>query len=239
MALFTAAGGVVYHFRARRYRSGLWLPFRRAVEAWLAEALPRGEDLILVGPSAGHCLPLPHLARFGRVCVLEPDALSRFLLRRRLSGASITQHSDDLLVTPLLDEAPGLDQLLQERPGAAVLFCNLLGQLRFGLSESQHAAWRVAFQRRILPALVGRRWASFHDRWSLDRAAREPLPTTARFERAPGDDELGGALFGAAGPPVTVLDHGTAGLFPEAGVHRYFPWQLTPTALHIVEAVSG
>jgi hypothetical protein len=242
MALFTSTGGVVYHWRARRHRRGLWLPFRRAVQVWLEESLPPSGELILIGPSAGHCLPLLHLARFERLLLLEPDGLGRLLLRRRLGATTITQRSDDLLVAPLLRGAPGLDQLLDERPEASVLFCNLLGQLQFGLSEAEHAAWRAAFQSRVLPALAGRRWASFHDRWSLERAASEPeLPPRTSFERAPSDEELGRALFGRAASTmtVTVVEHGTAGLFPEAGLHHYFVWQLTPAALHVVEAVSG
>lgn len=240
MALFSPTGGLVYHLRARRHRERRWLPFRRAVADWLAGVLPPGDELILVGPSAGHCLPLEHLAQFERVMLLEPDGLARFLLRRRLRVADVTHRAEDLLVAPLVRGAPGLDELLQARPRAAILFCNVLGQLQFGVSEAEHTAWRAAFQRRILPELVGRPWASFHDRWSLDRAVTEPpLPVEVTFERAPSDDELGRALFGAAGPPVQVLDHGTAGLFPEAGPHRYFTWPLTLEALHVVEAVSG
>jgi hypothetical protein len=240
MALFSPTGGLVYHVRARRHREHLWRPFRRALGDWLAEALPVDDELILVGPSAGHCLPLEHVARFERVTLLEPDALARFLIRRRLGASAVTHDAADLLVRPLLQGAPGLDELLTSRPRASVLFCNLLGQLQFGFSEAQHEAWRAAFQRRILPELRGRRWASFHDRWSLDRAVAEPpLPVETRFERAPSDQQLGAAVFGAAGPPVTVMDHGTAGLFPESAPHRYFTWQLTTHAMHVVEAVSS
>lgn len=240
MALFTPTGGIVYHLRARRHRERSWGPFRRAVGAWLEQALPPAEELVLVGPSAGHCLPLDHLARFARVTVLEPDPFARWLLGRRLRVPRVTEPRD-LLVEPLLTGAPaGLDELLRQKPGASVLFCNLLGQVQLGLSDEQQRAWRSAFRRRVLPALEGRPWASFHDLWSLDRSAREPLAATeARFDRAPTDDELGRALFGEAGPAVTALDHGTARLFPEALPRRYFAWPLTPEALHVVEGVSG
>jgi hypothetical protein len=121
-----------------------------------------------------------------------------------------------------------------------VLFCNLLGQLQFGLSDEQHAAWCAAFRRRIVPELGGRRWASFHDRWSMDRSSREPaLPLELRFDQPPTDDQLGTALFGATDAKVEVLDHGTSGLFAEVAARRYFTWQLTPRALHVVEALNG
>jgi hypothetical protein len=240
MALFSSTGGVVYHLRAQRYRRTLWLPFRQAVESWLVQALPPSAELILVGPSAGSCLPLTHLSRFGEVIVLEPDGLARLVLRSRLAGARVTSRASDLLVAPLLSDAPGLDRLLEARPHASLLFCNVLGQLQLTLSEEEHAAWRAAFQRRILPALEGRRWASFHDRWSLERDGEAPpVPQSTRFERVPEEQELARTLFGPEGPALTVLDHGTAGLFPETGPHHYFAWQLTPTALHVVEAVSG
>jgi hypothetical protein len=239
MALFTPTGGIVYHLRARRHRERSWLPFRRAVRGWLEQALPPTEELVLVGPSAGHCLPLDHLNRFARVTVLEPDPVARWLLGRSLRVPSVTERRD-LLVGPLLSDSAGLDHLLRQKPQASVLFCNLLGQIQLGLSDEQQLAWRSAFRARLLPALEGRRWASFHDLWSLDRSAREPLfATEARFDRAPSDDELGRALFGDGGPAVAVLDHGTARLFPEALPRRYFTWQLTPDALHVVEGVSG
>jgi hypothetical protein len=239
MALFTASGGVVYHLRARRHREQLWLPFRRAIAEWLAEALPPGDELILVGPSAGHCLPLQHLARFGRLLALEPEPLARLLLARRLKGASLAWETRDQLLRPLLSGEPGLDDLLSRRRGASVLFCNLLGQVPLALPEARQAEFRRAFRRRVLPELGERRWASFHDRWSLDHPAHAPALPDLRFERAPSDRELADGLFGPAGPPVTVLDHGTAELFPAELPRRYFTWQITPHARHVVEAVSG
>lgn len=240
MSLLTPSGGLVYHARALRHRSGLWAPFRRAVDEWLAEALPEGDELILVGPSAGHCLPLARLARFRHLLVLEPDPLARWLLLRRMARRDVEVETRDLLVEPLLKREPGLGTLLTERPHAAVLFCNVLGQLQFSLSEQQQTQFRRELTRELVPCLASRRWASFHDRWSLDRSASEPaLPQPIQFARAPTDAELGRACFGAEGPPVTVLEHGTARLFPEAAPHRYFCWQITPTALHVVEAVNG
>lgn len=240
MALFSQTGGLVYHWRAHRQRERLWLPFRRAVEAWLVQALPPANELILVGPSAGHCLPISHLARFRNILLLEPDGLARYLFGRRVSEPVISHRSEDLLLRPLLDGRQGLDQLLRERPGASLVFCNVLGQLEFGLSGGEHTAWRAAFRRRIWPELAGRPWASFHDRWSMDRAASEPaLPVEVRFDRAPSDEQLGAALFGDAGAAVEVLDHGTSDLFPETAPRRFFTWQLTPSALHVVEALGG
>jgi hypothetical protein len=239
MSLFTLSGGLVYHARALVYRASLWAPFREALGNWLAENLAVADELILVGPSGGHCLPLAHLSRFGRVLVLEPDPLARRLLAWRLPGARLVFEHRDLLVQPLLSGGAGLDALLERRPRAAVLFCNLLGQLHFGLGDEEQLTLYAELRRRFLPLLEGRGWASFHDRWSLDRSRDQPTPTSLAFARRPSDDELGVAWFGATGDPVRVLDHGTSHLFADDLRRRYFSWQLTPLALHVVEAISG
>lgn len=238
--LFSLSGGLLYHLKALRYADELWAPFRRQVAHWLARALPAGDELLLVGPSAGHCLPLEQLARFRRLYVLEPDPLARLLLRSRIRGPELHFEHRDLLVAPLLSGRVGLDTFLERRPNASVLFCDLLGQVQLELDDEQQLRFQGEFQRRLLPLLAGRPWASFHDRWSLDRSSGAPrLPSLVAFDRVPSDQELGMAWFGAEGSQITVLDHATSELFTAPGPRRYFAWQITPDALHIVEGVSG
>jgi hypothetical protein len=240
MSLFSLSGGLFYHLKALRYRSSLWAPFRRHVAAWLETALSPSEQLVLVGPSAGHCLPLAHLERFHDLFVLEPDPLARQLLRAQLGRPRMTFEHRDLLVEPLLAGREGLATLLERLPRASLLFCDLLGQVQLELSDTRQQRFQLEFRRQILPLLSKRRWASFHDRWSLDRLPGDPEPPSrVDFPRAVGDDELGTALFGCQGRQIAVLDHGTRELFPELLPRRYFTWQITPRALHIVEAVSG
>lgn len=238
MSLLTPSGGLVYHLRAARYRASLWAPFRAELAGWLEACFPQAAgELLLVGPSAGHCLPVALLQRFERLTVVEPDPLARMLLQRRL-GVQLETERRDLLVAPLLSGRVGLEAVLERRPRASVLFCNLLGQLHFALSDDEHAQLQAEFARRIVPALSGHSWASFHDRWSLDATAVTPLPSLS-FAQQPSDDQLARAWFGKDDPPVTVLDHGTNKLFPKALPRRYFGWQITPAVVHIVEAVSG
>lgn len=243
MALFSASGGLVYHLRAWRRARAQWQPFRAEIAAWLEPRLPASGELILVGPSAGHCLPLAHLAAFQRITLLEPDAVARWLLQRRLREQrrelELESESRDLLLAPLLDGGRSLAELLDERPRASLLFCNMLGQLHFGLTQAKQEAFHEAFLARIVPRLANRAWASFHDRWSLDWQADAPEPPSLRFAKRPSDDELGQGLFGAAGPPVTVLDHGTAELFPAELPRRYVSWRIAPRALHVVEALPA
>jgi hypothetical protein len=240
MSLLTPSGGLVYHLRALRYGQSLWAPFRTNLASWLvASQLGSAEELLLVGPSAGHCLPLAWLGRFRRLTLLEPDPVARRLLSLRLPQRGLETEQRDLLLEPLLSGRAGLDAVLARRPRAAVLFCNVLGQLHFALSDEEHQRFQAEFVRRIVPALDGRAWASFHDRWSFDLEADSALPERLAFERKPAEMTLAEAWFGADGPTVTALDHGTSQLFPEALPHHYFGWQITPGAWHVVEAVSG
>jgi len=240
MSLVSLSGGLFYHLKALRYAPGLWQPFRRHVAEWLEHALPPGDELVLIGPSAGHCLPLAQLDRYQRLYVLEPDPIARFWLRTRLSRARLLLERRDLLVEPLLAGRGGLPVLLRRLPKASVLFCDLLGQVQLELTDEQQSRFQREFREKILPLLAERRWASFHDRWSMDRGVEEPaLPSSVAFDHAPSDEELGGAWFGPDGAKVTVLDHGTSELFPNSRPRRYFAWQITPQALHLVEAVSG
>ena len=216
MSLMTPSGGLVYHLRALRYGQSLWAPFRANLASWLAATdLGSADELLLVGPSAGHCLPLAWLEQFRRLTLLEPDPLARRLLSLRLSLPRLESEPRDVLLGPLLSGRAGLDAVLEQRPRAAVLFCNVLGQLHFALSDEEHQRFQAEFARRIVPALEGRAWASFHDRWSFDLAPDPALPERLAFERR------------------------TSQLFPDALPHQYFGWQITPAALHLVEAVSG
>jgi hypothetical protein len=239
MSLLTPSGGLVYHLRALRYRRSLWLPFRRALSEWLDARLPEGKEIVLVGPSAGHCLPLTKLRRASKLVMLEPDPVARRLLALRLRGPALELEARDLLFEPMLSGGAGLDALLERRPHATLLFCNVLGQLHFGVSDADERRFQTEFRRRVWPALQNRAWLSFHDRWSLDQAAGSAGPARLDFERSPSDAELGEAWFGREGAPLAVLDHGTASLFPQHLPRRYLAWQITPGALHIVEAVAS
>jgi hypothetical protein len=237
MPLLSPSGGIVYHLRAARFRARQWAPFRERLAAWLDEQLGAAPELVLVGPNAGHCLPLSVLARYPQLTALEPEWLAARLLRLRLPRVEVVTR--DLLVGPLLDGSPGLDEYLAQKPDAAVLFCNVLGQLQFGLDDAQQARLETEFRRRLLPALAGRQWASFHDRWSFDLGHDAGRPLELGFARKPSDSELGQAWFGSEGPPLSALDHGTAELFPPELPRRYLGWQLTPSAFHLVEAVAS
>ena len=232
------AGGFFYHLRALHGRGTTWRPFREALSAWLALVLPPSAELVLVGPSAGYCLTDEWLAGFERVVALEPDPVARWMLGRRLRrlGTRSTRFvSDDLLVEPLVRDAPALDGLLETMPGAAVLFAGLLGQVCFLIDDARLERFRTAWQRRILPALEGRPWASFHDRVS---GGVPPRMTALRRVGPRLADAAVARLYSPEGGRVELGDHSTHGLFPERLPHVYFRWELEPGRNHLVEGVS-
>ena len=121
-------GGLLWHLRALRYRRH-WGPFRTAITQWLA-TWPHGrEHLLLLGPSAGWCLPTAFLTGFRTICAVDLDPLAPWLFNRlhgaglRRAGVRVRWQQADIFDT--------LVTLLRDYPEHAVLFGNMLGQHRF------------------------------------------------------------------------------------------------------------
>lgn len=212
--LIDASGGLVYHWRALRYRRRVWQPFVAQVARWLADWQPPQRELVLVGPSAGYTLDRAFLERFTRVIVLEPDPLARSLLRRRFAGIPFEEGRVDCFA--------GLDgprALSQAYPHAAILFSNSLGQQ----SERLGADWLTALPQ----ALAAHSWATYHDVVAVERA---PLRNAVR-EAVAGEsfEMLLGAFWG--GGQLEVCDHASFGVLP-AQAHTV--WALTPQWHHLI-----
>jgi hypothetical protein len=77
MPLLHPSGGLVYHWRAWRWRRTPWAPFHDQVRRWLTDWRPEAGQLVLVGPSGGYALSSQFLERFRKITVLEPDDLAR------------------------------------------------------------------------------------------------------------------------------------------------------------------
>jgi hypothetical protein len=236
-------GGVVYHLRARRFARTLWSPFQRALGAWLDDWNPESDSIVLVGPSAGYCLADRMLARFRDVLVLDPDPIARWLLSRRLARLGTARGrlcGDDLLVRGLLGAGRDLTDLLDDEPQRAVLFCNVLGQVRFLLDDDAFDTWTAAFRARVVPALDGREWASFHDRVSgfvapelgdacESMTALDDAALLARFYAHPRASRSG----------TDLTDHLASGLWAPAMPRRYFSWELAPGRFHLIEGTRA
>ena len=220
--LFHPSGGLIYHWRAWRWRRTLWAPFHDQVRRWLTDWRPACTHLVLVGPSGGYALSRQFLERFERITVLEPDPLARRILAWRFPGRPFNWRASGGLARP-----DGFHWLAARFPDGAFLFCNLLGQDLLG---APHDFDRSAWLARLEPGLSGHAWASWHDLAStvrppdrqavLSLAAAQPLDATlAHFWH---------------GGELSIYDHLTAGLCP-ASPRQVAVWQLAPNRHHLIE----
>jgi len=225
--LLTPSGGLEWHLRALRRRHRLWAGFRDELDRWLAAWRPAAHDLLLLGPSAGWCLPGGFLTRFRRVDAVDLDPLAPLLFRalhgRALAAAGAT------FGFVRADALDGLDRLLAHHPDHAVLFANLLGQRRFHRTDADttEAELSGGGARR-----AGRAGAAVHARQTgrvrdLDRA---PEAFACRGALAPA------ALARRVGASGEWLDHLTTHVLPDGVERRIMPWRLRPGRLHWVEA---
>lgn len=220
-----ASGGLVYHARAWRYRR-LWAPFHATLRAWLEAWHPARDSLLLIGPSGGYALDAAFLARFACVTVIEPDPLARWLLRRRFPRCDLVFAPD-----PGLAQPDGFARLAREFPGAAILFCNLLGQPLVGEARGMDRDRWIA---GLPHALARHSWASWHDRVSTarapDRAVDFSLPAAEPLETLVARVWQGGE--------IELVDHLPRDLAPDLA-RRYALWTLRPDWHHLVEWMAS
>lgn len=227
---------MIYHLRAARHSRGRWAPFRRDLGRWLAGWQPRESKLLLIGPSAGYSLEPEFLARFTSVVAVDPDPLARWFFARRLGSPAAWERADYLRDGAGVPSSRRLGELLAAYPGHAVLFCNLLGQLKL-LPEVKEPALRGWFAS--LPELLsGRSFASYHDRLSGELAPHVVGGESAVLT----NDQLTERFYSDASLPdgktLELIDHLTDGIFP--GLPRaYFHWELHPRAHHLIEGVHS
>ncbi|GAB2897324.1 hypothetical protein GCM10027046_28590 [Uliginosibacterium flavum] len=212
--LWDASGGLVYHWRALRYRRVLWAPFVVQVADWLASWQPPQNELVIVGPSAGYTLNGDFLARFKQVTILEPDPIARSLLRRRFAGMPFVEGRVDCF-----SSLAGPQALADAYPQAAILFSNVLGQKLAQLDPR----WPAALQT----ALAGHSWASYHD---VIATAQAPVQAQARsFTTETSLEEVLVSFW--PGGELVLHDHGSFGVLP---AQAYAPWSITPAQHHLL-----
>lgn len=230
-ALFNPAGGLRYHWRALRH-SRRWNSFTVPLTQWLDAWQPTSDQILLVGPSAGWCLTDDLFGRFRRIDVLEPDPFGWMILSRRLHALGIRAHwheNDYLTADPVR-----VEQLAPNFPDHTILFCNVLGQVKFLHPELEDAGRATEWKAALTGSLAKREWASFHDRLSgpiapriMDHAAVSAAGLT--------DHQLAATFYEGEGQ---LVSHGTEGIFPEL-TRRYFGWEITPGEYHLIEAVRA
>lgn len=239
------AGGLRYHLRALRHSRVLWQPFRWALGEWLLGWTPPETTLVLVGPSGGYNLQPFLFERFQRVVCLEPDPVARAIFARRLAKAplDVRPKLEFVKEDQLLKEPERLQKLLDGLGSCALLFSNVLGQLRALLEvSSSDAPELLRVREAVQQALIGRSWASFHDRVSgFVRPSFEGLRTA---DVRLSDEELVAAAYDdstsqANAGESELLDHLTEGFFPANLPHAYFVWELGPGLFHLIEGVCS
>jgi hypothetical protein len=217
------SGGLRWHLRALWHRR-THDPFRRGIGRFLAGWDHGCNELVVIGPSAGWFIPGPFLHRVSRLVLIELDTSAPFFFHwrhgraLRLAGIAIDWVHEDFVDC--------LPRFLAASGSQAVLFCNVLGQL--GLEREDYEA-RLA----ELPALLaGRRWASFHDRFSARVSPKIPADERA-FSSV---DPMDGPMLQRLGYGGEWCDHGTGAILPPGRIRHYLPWRIEPGRLQWIEA---
>jgi hypothetical protein len=216
-------GGPVWHWRALQRRNVLWQPFRNHIADWLSTWRLRETEIILVGASAGWCLPSSFLARFEKIICIDLDRFAPILFRcvhRRVNARIEWVHAD------FFENA---ESILNAHSKAAVLLCNVAGQRRYVVSDIAAVEAEMSFMKTRL----GKRcWASFHD--LLSGSSEIPHAPIAYSGRRGHQSVI--QDFGLSGE---WLDHLTGDLLPYEGARRILPWRFDTQRLHLVEAGFG
>lgn len=240
--LFTHSGGLLWHAKAVLRHRGLWSDFNNRVERFLSDwraelefgAGLRPDGLILLGPSGGWCLPTRgFLECFSDVIAVDPDPAARAIFQSRFRpkaqiDGNVAGNVKTTWVPSTFERV--LPALLSRHPNHAVLFCNVLGQLRY---QDKKSLERIEFELgQIKLMLAGRHWASFHDRISgetvsadlheLEFFSTEPVTTHTLAKRVARTGEW--------------LDHLTERVLPEHAPRRFMAWPISRERTHWIEA---
>ena len=210
--------------RALVARRSLWVPFRAGVADWLATWTPPCDELLLVGPSAGWCLPDSFLTPFARLLAFDIDPAAQPLFRL-LHGGALRRAGVSLAWTQA-DFFADIPSILAAHPNAAVLFCNVAGQRCIQTPDAQVVEAEMV---RLRVLLRGRNWASFHD--LLSGRASLDLPQRQLDRRMEAHDLI--AAYGLGGE---WYDHSTGQLLPQGVPRRILPWRFQRGRLHLIEA---
>jgi len=241
-ALISESGGLLWHAKALLRHRGLWSDFSNRVDRFLSDwraelefgGGPRPTGLILLGPSGGWCLPAKgFIDAFSEVIAVDPDPAARAIFKRRFkpSASQPTQAAGAFSQTWVASTFERvLPALLVRHPHHAVLFCNVLGQLRY---QDKKTLERIEFELgQIKLMLAGRHWASFHDRISGETASAD-LHELEFFSAAAVTTD---ALAKRAARGGQWLDHLTESVLPADTARRFMAWPISRKRLHWIEA---
>jgi hypothetical protein len=206
----------------------------------LEETPTSSKELLLIGASAGWMMPSAWLQRFEKVTTFDIDIFAAPLFRRRhgpalqASGTQLRCHTSDALTH--------LQTVLRAHRRAAVLFDNVLGQVRFHHPTVDEASQRI---ETITKALRGRSWGSIHDAYS-GKVVPSPRPLPSRLKtlqtphHASDSARMASPDFAEFGkqlqPQGEWLDHLTANVFPEGTPISHIAWPYSTHYCHWLQA---
>jgi hypothetical protein len=206
----------------------------------LEETPTPSKELLLIGASAGWMMPSAWLQRFEKVTTFDIDIFAAPLFRRRhgpalqASGTQLRCHTSDALTH--------LQTVLRAHRRAAVLFDNVLGQVRFHHPTVDEASQRI---ETITKALRGRSWGSIHDAYS-GKVVPSPRPLPSRLKtlqtphHASDSARMARPDFAEFGkqlqPQGEWLDHLTANVFPEGTPISHIAWPYSTHYCHWLQA---
>ena len=229
------SGGFFWHLRAWRSQA-LWQGTRQQIGHWLAQVKPRSKELLLIGASAGWMMDSVWLQGFSRVRTFDLDPLAAPLFRARHGRALKTSGTELLCYTR--DALTDFPTLLQAHPTSAVLFDNLLGQVRFHRRSVAETENRIEL---IVTALGGREWGSLHDAYSGVIRAAWPTnhpPATHCSPHSPNNvsEPANATWLRQLGAQGDWLDHLTSKVFAPGTSLHHIAWPYRPRYCHWLQA---
>jgi hypothetical protein len=228
-ALFNPAGGVKYHFAAWRYRHH-WQAYRQEIYEWMQAWQVPSKKIILFGPSGGYCLKTEFLQSFKEIIAVDPDPLAAWHFSHQHPGLTLDWDRGNYLLGA--NWVKRLRELLAQHPHHGLLYCNLLGQLRFvSPRPNDEPAIRLHLQQ-ILNHSAGHPLLSFHDR--LSGKIKPSLEQVRKVPQTLNDEQILSACY--APQSGNLLDHFTGQLFDEIPA-SYFSWELSPGQYQLIEGV--
>ncbi len=205
--LLRSSGGLIYHFKALRYKAKLWRSFTLAVEQELEKWPKRSNQILIFGCSGGYTLGSTWLKRYESVIGVDADPLAGLIFRANHPSVSFHFEHQSLFDAQFEKSLERFQRLLEKYPESDVLFSNLLGQLMIDLPVSarpSESTWLV-FLSQLRMKLSQRNWASYHDLWSQTGSER--------------------------------TDHLMTGKWSEGLSKKTLTWQITPKQMHQIEIV--
>lgn len=239
--LISISGGLTYHARAIRYQRSIWTPFREDLGVWLAQWQPPEEELVILGPSAGHCFPFQIVRGFQALTLNDPDLLALRIFQKRALAAhselSIRFHREDLL-------GPGPDGRFEWSPtlkgleqfkGKALMFSNCLGQLPYlsARKDCGFKEWKTALSKWL--SSRSESWCTYHDLYSAE--APFVVPDCEKESSAPIGLEQLRKYIPAGGPKVIEIEDHSMEEFLPGHARRLMTWQILPKRWHLIEGI--